>query len=100
MESLRDLSKLHWVAHAGYSQSGENVTTESEGIDEKGCVSTDTETEARRDVSARRRERKKRRRKAEIYVGFPVPFHCAALTQAPYRLLAISRLLSPGRRLF
>jgi hypothetical protein len=65
MENLRDLSKLHRIAHAG-----ENEATEGEGVDEKGYVSTDTETEARRDMSAWRRERKKRRRKAEIFVGF------------------------------
>ena len=70
MENLRDLSKLHRIAHAGSLQSVENGTTEGGGVDEKGYVSTDTETDAKRDVSARRRERKKRRRKAEIFVGF------------------------------
>jgi hypothetical protein len=77
MENLRDLSKLHWTAHAGSPQGAENAATESEGNDEKGYVSTDTETEARRDVNTKRRERKRRRRKAEIYVRFsaPSPLH-------------------------
>jgi hypothetical protein len=70
MENLRDLSKLHWTAHAGSPQSAENGATEGESVDEKGYVSTDPEAEARRDMSARRRERKKRRHKAEIFVGF------------------------------
>ena len=77
MESLRDLSKLHWIAHAGSHQGAESAAIESEGVDEKGYVSTDTEPEARRDVSNWRRERKRRRRKAEIYVGgfCSIPLH-------------------------
>lgn len=68
---MRDLSKLPWIAHAGSLHSVENgATPEGEGVDEKGYVSTDTEAEAKRDVSTWRRERKKRRRKAEIFVGF------------------------------
>jgi hypothetical protein len=100
VENLRDLSKLHWISHAGSPQGVENAATEGEGVDEKDYVSTDTEAEARRDVSARRRERKRRRRKAEIYVGSSVPSHCTALTRAFNRLLAIFRPLSHGRRLF
>lgn len=100
MESLRDLSKLHRIHHAGSPSDAHHGATESEGVDEKGCHSTDTDVEAKRDVNTWRRDRKKRRRKAEIYVRFSAPFHYAALTQASRRLLDIFRLLSPGRRLF
>ena len=73
VENLREVSKLHWTAHAGPPHGVENAETEGEGADEKDYVSTDTEAEARRDVSAWRREKKRRRRKAEIYVRFSAP---------------------------
>ena len=100
MENLRDLSKLRWNHPAGSLPDTHHRATASEGVDEKGYHSTDTEAEAKRDVNTGRRDRKKRRRKAEIYVRFSVPSHYTALTQASRRLLDIFRLLSPGRRLF
>ncbi len=72
MENLRDLSKR--IHHAGSSPGAHHGASESEGIDEKGYHSADTEVEAKRDVNTWRRERKKRRRKAEIYVRFSSPF--------------------------
>jgi hypothetical protein len=100
MENLRDLSKLHCIRHAGSPPDVHHRATESEGVDEKGYHSTDTEAEAKRDVNTWRRERKKRRRKAEIYVRFSVHSHYTAMTQASRRLLDIFRLLSPGRPSF
>lgn len=100
MENLRDLSKLHRIRHAGSPPNAHHGATESEGVDEKGYHSTDTEAEAKRDLNTWRRERKKRRRKAEIYVRFSVPSRCTSLTQASRRLLDIFRLLFPGRPLF
>lgn len=93
-------SPPHHVYHSGSSTDAHHGATESEGVDEKGYHSTDTEAEGKRDGNTWRRERKKRRRKAEIYVRFSVPSHYTALTQASCRLLDIFRLLSPGRRLF
>jgi hypothetical protein len=100
MENLRDLSKLHWIHPAGSPPDAHHGATESEGVDEKGYHSTDTEAEAKRDVNTWRRDRKKRRRKAEIYVRLSAPSHYTALTQASRRLLDIFRPLSPGRHLF
>jgi hypothetical protein len=93
-------SPPHHVHHAGSPADAHYGATESQGVDEKGYQSTDTEAEAKRDGNTWRRERKKRRRKAEIYVRFSVPSHYTALAQASRRLLDIFRLLSPGRRLF
>ncbi|KAH9971269.1 hypothetical protein BJV74DRAFT_889383 [Russula compacta] len=67
-ESLRDLTKHSWIDHTGSSLGLHTVATDSEGFDEKGRLSTDTENEGKQDMSTWRRERKKRRRKAEIYI--------------------------------
>ena len=99
MENLRDLSKLHRIRLAGSPSDAHHGATESEGVDEKGYHSTETEADAKRDLNSWRRERKKRRHKAEIYVRFSAPSRIS-LTQASRRLLDIFRLLSPGRPLF
>ncbi|KAI9461872.1 hypothetical protein F5148DRAFT_1276653 [Russula earlei] len=65
-ENWRDLSK-RGINHARHSPDA-HMATNSEGLDEKGYLTTDTENEARRDLRTWRRERKKRRRKAEIYI--------------------------------
>jgi hypothetical protein len=88
---MENLPKLHWPAHAGAPHGAENAATESERVDEKGYVSTDTEAEAKRDVSTWKRERKKRRRKAEIYVRFSA---LSLLQSSDSSVLQITRHIS------
>lgn len=68
-ESLRDLSKPGWIKHSGTNPGAPDTVIDSEGFDEKGHVSTDTENDERHNATSWRREKKKRRRKAEIYVS-------------------------------
>lgn len=99
MENLRDLSKLHWIHPAGSPPDAHHGATESEGVDEKGYHSTDTEAEAKRDVNTWRRDRKKRRRKAEIYITR----HISSLISRQTFILKLARAMmmfgGPAHRL-
>ncbi|KAI0247757.1 hypothetical protein BJV78DRAFT_1243036 [Lactifluus subvellereus] len=66
-----------------------NTVIDSEGFDEKGHVSTDTENDGRRDATSWRRERKKRRRKAEIYITR----HISSLISRQTFILKLARAL-------